>query len=51
MVTTRRYFIEITALEPFSDNNFIYAINHIFPNINVKVYQAVDPCDMKPYKH
>ena len=40
MVSTKRYFLEITALEPFSDDNLAFSLSKILPNSNVKVYKA-----------
>lgn len=40
MVYVRRYFMEITALEAFKDEDLAYALNKIFPNINVKLHRS-----------
>ena len=50
MVSTRRYFLEITALEPFSDEDFADGLKHLIPNSNVKVFKAEEISSMDGWR-
>lgn len=40
MVVVRRYFLELTSLDDFKDEDFVFMLSHIMSNINVKIYRS-----------
>lgn len=42
MVFTKRYFIEITSLDPIKVEDFAYGLTKFFPRTCIKVFKAED---------
>lgn len=40
MVFVRRYFMEITALDDYKDEDLAFALSNVLPHANVKLHRS-----------